>query len=316
MKTSFLFGAISGVLGLAIAPSNGQTQTSSTTSYVESSKIIGTTVKSSSGEEIGTIKDIVLDRNTGCMAYTVLSTGGTAARVTGSAKTVAVPWSVYSYDPGSRVVTTRIEKEKIYSAPVFDYARIQEYSSPTYINQVNSYYGVSTSAGVGLSSSTTTGTTTTGSTTTGTTTGSGASTAPTASASPSASVSASPVASASASPSASASVSASPSASASASASASPSTSSRRGARGEAARGRHDASSTPGPTDETGAASSPSGKHRHGNAASESTTSASSTSESDSTTSDSGASKKSKKHKAATEEESSTSASPEGTPQE
>jgi sporulation protein YlmC with PRC-barrel domain len=317
MKTPFIFGAILGVLGCAIAPLNAQTQTSTTTSgYVESSKIIGTTVKSSSGEDIGTIKDIVLDRNTGCMAYTVLSTGGTAARVTGSAKTVAVPWNVYSYDPGSRVVTTRIEKERIYSAPAFDYARVQEYSSPTYINQVYSYYGVSPSVGVGISTNTTTGTTTTGTTTTGTNVGAAASTGATASpaASASATVAASPSATVSASPSASASVSASPTASASASASASPA-SSRRGAR-EGARGRHDASGTPGASDETGATSSPSGKHRHGSATSESATSASSPSESDSATSDSGASKKAKKHKASTEEGASSSASPEGTPQE
>lgn len=65
-------------LGLAMAPTFAQDQstTTSSTTYVQTSKIVGTKVKSSQGEEIGTVKDVVLDRNTGCMAYTVLSTGG------------------------------------------------------------------------------------------------------------------------------------------------------------------------------------------------------------------------------------------------
>lgn len=71
MKTLFAFGAMLGVLSLAVAPVIAQTQTSSTT-YVETSKFIGKPVKSSQGEEIGTVKDVVLDRSTGCMAYTVL----------------------------------------------------------------------------------------------------------------------------------------------------------------------------------------------------------------------------------------------------
>ena len=64
--------------------------------YIQSSKLVGTKVKSSQGEEIGVIKDVVLDRNTGCVAYTVLSTGGGGTRVAGGGKIVAVPWAVLS----------------------------------------------------------------------------------------------------------------------------------------------------------------------------------------------------------------------------
>src|SRR4029079_7882923 len=118
-------------------------------------------------------KDVVLDNN-GCMAYTVLSTtggggGSRTASSTTTTKTVAVPWSVYdvtSYSPESRVVTTRVDRQRIYGAPVFDYAHVREYSTPTWVNQVNSYYGVSASGGVGVGYSTGASTTTTGATTT------------------------------------------------------------------------------------------------------------------------------------------------------
>src|SRR5438105_15781316 len=99
MKTTALIGATLAALGLAVAPANSQTQTSTSTSYVQTRKIVGMKVKDSRGEEVGVVKDVVLDRNTCCMAYTVLSTGRTTGRPTGPATTVAVPWSLYSVGP-------------------------------------------------------------------------------------------------------------------------------------------------------------------------------------------------------------------------
>src|SRR5207237_1268399 len=165
MKTSLLFGATLAILGLAAAPVDSRAQTTSTTTststgYVQASKIVGTRVKTAQGEEIGEVKDVVLDLNTGCMAYTVLSTGGTGTRVVGQAKTVAVPWAIYSTTSDPRVLTVRVDRDRVYNAPAFDYARIDEYSSSGWINNVYSYYGVAAGvgAGVGVSGTTTTGT--------------------------------------------------------------------------------------------------------------------------------------------------------------
>src|SRR5207237_10242198 len=156
MKTSLLCGAALAILGLAAAPLNAQTKTttsSSSSSYVQTSKIIGTKVKTAQGEEVGVIKDVVLDRSNGCMAYTVLSAGGTGTRVTGQAKMVAVPWSVYSVSPDMSYLTVSVERDRIYNAPVFEYSRIGDVS---YTNSVYSTFGVS--AGVGVSGATTTAT--------------------------------------------------------------------------------------------------------------------------------------------------------------
>src|SRR5436305_2224688 len=132
MKISTLLVAT--LLGFAIATTQGQTQRSTKTRYVQTSKIVGIKNKDSSGQEIGTVKDVVLDRNTGCMAYTVLSTGGTGTRVTGTSKTVAVPWTVYTTSSDPSVMTVRVDRERIYNAPAYDYTRIDEYSTPAYIN--------------------------------------------------------------------------------------------------------------------------------------------------------------------------------------
>lgn len=156
MKTFLILGVTLANLGAAVAFTSAQTQ--STT--VQVSKLVGTKVKSSQGEEIGVVKDVIIDRNSGCMAYTVLSTTQGGASAGGGGKLVAVPWAVYSPSSDVSVLTTTVDRERIYSAPVFDYARIDEYSRPDYITNVYSYYGVSQGAGVGVGVSGTNTTTT------------------------------------------------------------------------------------------------------------------------------------------------------------
>ncbi|MGE5212796.1 MAG: PRC-barrel domain-containing protein, partial [Nitrospirota bacterium] len=67
MKTLMIRGAITAFVGLAVISISAQTQSTgaSNTTYIETSKFIGKKVKSAQGDEIGTVKDIVLDRNTG-----------------------------------------------------------------------------------------------------------------------------------------------------------------------------------------------------------------------------------------------------------
>src|SRR2546423_1454609 len=155
MKKTVFFWSMLAALGvLATTATQAQAQTSTTTTttnYVQTTKIVGMKVKGSNGEEIGTIKDVVLDRDTGCMAYTVISTGGGGGtRVTGTTKTVAVPWKVYTTSSDPSVMTVTVDRERIYNAPAFEYSRINEYSTSGYINNVYSYYGVQPTVGVGV----------------------------------------------------------------------------------------------------------------------------------------------------------------------
>jgi sporulation protein YlmC with PRC-barrel domain len=142
MKKTILLGAFLAMTGLAIAPANAQTQsTTTTTSYLQTTSVIGSKIKDSRGEDVGVIKDFVLDRNTGCLAYVVLVTGK-GGILTTSTKTVAAPWAVFSASSDPKVYTTRIEREKIYSAPVWESTRAEEYSRTEYLNSVYGYYGV------------------------------------------------------------------------------------------------------------------------------------------------------------------------------
>src|SRR3954470_13202210 len=166
MKKNISFGAALAFLGLAAAPLFARTSTStstttSTTGFVQSSNIVGSKIKDARGQDVGEIKDVVLDRSSGCLAYVVLSTSGGGTTTTTATKTVAAPWSVFSASSEPRVFMTRVEREKIYSAPAWESTRIEEYSRPEYINNVYGYYGVTVPATFGVSASTTSGTTTT-----------------------------------------------------------------------------------------------------------------------------------------------------------
>jgi sporulation protein YlmC with PRC-barrel domain len=96
MKATIWYGATVAVVGLAAAIL-GQDEitstSSSSSSYVPTSKLVGRKITSAQGEEIGVIKDVVFDRSNGRMAYTVVSTGDAQ---TGGGKIVVVPWTVYS----------------------------------------------------------------------------------------------------------------------------------------------------------------------------------------------------------------------------
>ncbi len=250
MKTSLICGAALAILGVAAAPLIAQTQntTSSTdANYVQASKVIGTKVKTAKGEEIGVVKDVVLERSNGCLAYTVLSTGGGGTRVTGQSKLVAVPWSVYAIAPDASYLTVNVDRDRIYNAPAFEYSHI---SDASYISNVYSHFGIGANVGFSGSAGTRTTTATTGATTQ---TEGGAYASP--SVSPGASASVSP--GASASPSASASVAPSATVSPSASADAKASASPRSGNRGRAKSGeaqtssRHKGETSQGTNDES-----------------------------------------------------------------
>src|SRR5947208_15446519 len=123
MKTSLSFGVMLAVLGAGIASISAQTQ--STTGQV--SKLVGTKVKSSQGEEIGVVKEVMIDLSTGCMAYTVLSTGEGGARAAGGGILVAVPWAVYYPTIDVNALHVTADLEIFYSSPALQYTRSDKY---------------------------------------------------------------------------------------------------------------------------------------------------------------------------------------------
>lgn len=81
------------------------------------SKVIGTNVEDESGTKIGDIKDVVLDRKTGQVAYAVVDFGGWLGM---GDKYFAVPWKSLKTGSNDRYVLNNVSKDTLKKAPGFD----------------------------------------------------------------------------------------------------------------------------------------------------------------------------------------------------
>lgn len=81
------------------------------------SNIIDTPVKNSSGDNLGEIKDLVLDPFSGQMVYAVIAFGGTFGF---GDKLFAIPWRALHWSHDHEHYTLNVEKSSLENAPGFD----------------------------------------------------------------------------------------------------------------------------------------------------------------------------------------------------
>lgn len=98
--------------------------------------IIGTDVKNLAGEDLGSIKDLMVDTASGKVDYVVLSFGGFLGM---GDKYFAVPWNSFSVDTKEEVFILDIAKERLEEAPGFDKNNWPDHAS-TYFGSVNKFY--------------------------------------------------------------------------------------------------------------------------------------------------------------------------------
>jgi sporulation protein YlmC with PRC-barrel domain len=113
---------------------------SETSGYVISSnKVEGTTVYNGSGDKLGSIDDLMIDKRTGHIRYAVLEFGGFLGMGTDR---YPIPWNYLRYDTDKDgyVIPIDMDKRKLENAP-----RYREEAAPVYDNdfgrRIDSYYG-------------------------------------------------------------------------------------------------------------------------------------------------------------------------------
>ena len=100
--------------------------------------LIGNDVYNQKDEELGDIKEIMLDVNNGRIAYAVLSFGGFLGMAD---KLFAVPWSALKLDTVNKRFLLNVDKKNLESAPGFDKDSWPDMAGLTWQNTVHSYYG-------------------------------------------------------------------------------------------------------------------------------------------------------------------------------
>jgi len=105
-------------------------------------KIVGAKVLSTAGEELGTLKELVIDLDDGRIAYAVLSFGGFLGL---GDKLFAIPWEALIMDVEENRFILDLDKEVLKHAPGFDkdnWPDNAQYEAGWLLN-IYEYYGYS-----------------------------------------------------------------------------------------------------------------------------------------------------------------------------
>ena len=106
--------------------------------------LIGDDVYNHNDEELGDIKEIMLDMRTGQIAYAVLSFGGILGM---GDKLFAVPWERLTLDPVNKRFLLNVEKGQLKDAPGFDKNNWPDMGSDAWNQQMEAFYGSGTRYG-------------------------------------------------------------------------------------------------------------------------------------------------------------------------
>jgi sporulation protein YlmC with PRC-barrel domain len=100
--------------------------------------LLGNDVYNDKDEDLGDIKEIMLDMRTGRVSYAVLSFGGFLGM---GEKLFAVPWNALTLDTVNKRFILKVDKERFKAAPGFDPDHWPDMANAVWSNEIHSYYG-------------------------------------------------------------------------------------------------------------------------------------------------------------------------------
>jgi len=110
--------------------------------FMSASSLIGNDVYNKQDEDLGDVKELMLDMHTGKITYAVLSFGGFLGM---GEKLFAVPWSALTLDTENKRFTLDVSKDRLESAPGFDSDNWPDMANPEWVEGIHTYYGTTPS---------------------------------------------------------------------------------------------------------------------------------------------------------------------------
>jgi sporulation protein YlmC with PRC-barrel domain len=102
------------------------------------STLEGDKVMTSDGEDVGKIKEIMLDVYSGRVAYAVMSVGGFLGI---GDKLLAIPWNALTLDTNRKCFQLSATSEVVKNAPGFDKDHWPSMADATWASELHNYYG-------------------------------------------------------------------------------------------------------------------------------------------------------------------------------
>ena len=109
------------------------------TNAIRAERVIGTEVKDTSGNSIGKIEDIILEKMDNKIMFAVIGFGGFLGV---GEKFHPVPWSVLDYDPGQNAFIVPFTKEQLEQAPADTISELTKDDGQWARNTAYDYYRV------------------------------------------------------------------------------------------------------------------------------------------------------------------------------
>jgi sporulation protein YlmC with PRC-barrel domain len=106
--------------------------------FMSASTLMGDDVYNLQDEDLGDVKEIMLDMHSGKVAYAVLSFGGFLGM---GEKLFAVPWDALKLDTENKRFILDVSKDRLESAPGFDKDSWPDMADPVWANGIHTYYG-------------------------------------------------------------------------------------------------------------------------------------------------------------------------------
>jgi len=99
--------------------------------------LVGNDVFNLKDEDLGDIKEIMLDMKTGKVSYAVLSYGGILGM---GERLFAVPWEALALDTKHKRFTLDLPKDKLKNAPGFDKDHWPNMADQTWAREIRTFY--------------------------------------------------------------------------------------------------------------------------------------------------------------------------------
>jgi len=108
------------------------------TRVLSTEALIGNEVCNPNGDDLGEIKEIMLNTTTGNICYAVLSYGGVFGI---GSKLFAVPWNALKLDTEEKKFVLNADKDSLKNAPGFDKDNWPDMADASWESKIHSYYG-------------------------------------------------------------------------------------------------------------------------------------------------------------------------------
>ncbi|MGA1874851.1 MAG: PRC-barrel domain-containing protein [bacterium] len=105
---------------------------------MSASTMMGDKVVNPDNEDLGDIKEFMIDMDTGCVAYAVLAAGGLLGL---GEKLFAIPMQALTLDEDRKLFILNVSKQKLKEASGFDKDHWPDMANEEWARKIHEYYG-------------------------------------------------------------------------------------------------------------------------------------------------------------------------------